>query len=103
LKRIESEAFSACLIFIVIPSTIVFVASDAHDNLFQLSLSDPDSCPMFDQWRYLRKSGITVDFQRILRFTSGLRYFKDFVFDLSGFEEGSVIGGNDQVFSQIYR
>jgi serine/threonine protein kinase len=87
----------------VIPSTVVFVAYDAHDNLFQLSLSDPGSCPMFDRCRHLRKSGITVNFQRILRLTSGLAYFNDFVFDLSGFEEGSVIGGNDRVSSQIYQ
>jgi hypothetical protein len=39
--------------------------------------------------------------QRILRFTSGLPLFKDFVFDLSGFGEKSVIGRNDRVSSQI--
>jgi hypothetical protein len=50
LKRIESGAFSNCHLSIVIPSTVVFIAYDAHDNLFQLSLSYPDSCPMFDRW-----------------------------------------------------
>jgi hypothetical protein len=39
----------------------------------------------------------------MLRFTSDLPYLKDFVFDLSGFEEGSVIGGNDRVSSHIYQ
>jgi hypothetical protein len=48
----------------------MFVAYDADPYLSQLSLSDPDSCPMFGRWRRLRKSGITVDFQRILRFDS---------------------------------
>jgi hypothetical protein len=103
LKRIESGVFSTCHIFIVIPSTIVFVAYDAHNNLFQLSLSDSDSCPMFDRWRRLRKSGIAVDFQRILRFTSDLPQFKDLVLDLSGFEQGSVIRRSVRVSNQICR
>jgi hypothetical protein len=60
LKRIESQAFSACHPSIVIPSTVLFVASDAAPDLSQLSLSDPDSCPTFDRWRRLRKLGITV-------------------------------------------
>jgi hypothetical protein len=60
LKRIESRAFSACHSSIVLPSTGVFVASDAASDLSQLSLSGPDSCPMFDRWQRLRKSGITV-------------------------------------------
>jgi hypothetical protein len=94
LKRIESRAFYGCRLSLVIPSTVVFVAYDAHPNVSQLSLSDPDSCPMFDRWQRLRKSGITVDFQRILEFASYLPYFKDFVLDPSGFEEGSVISRN---------
>jgi hypothetical protein len=86
----------------VIPSTVVFVAYDADPGVLQLSLSDPDSCPMFDRWRCLRKSGITVDFQRILGFASYLSCFKDFVLDPSGFEEKSVIGRNIGVSTQIY-
>jgi hypothetical protein len=81
----------------VIPSTVVAVAYDSYDNFFQLSLSDPDSCPVFDRWRRLRKSGITVDFQRILWFASCLPCFKDFVLDQSGFEEKAVIGRNKGV------
>jgi hypothetical protein len=87
----------------MIPSTVVFVASDAYDIFFQHSLSNPDSCMLFDRWRRMRESGIIVHFQRILRVTSGLPYFKDFVFNLSGFEEVSVIGRNDEVSSQMYR
>jgi hypothetical protein len=102
LRRIESQACYGCHFSIVLPSTVVFVAYDAHPDLSQLSLSDPDSYPMFDRWRRLRKSGITVDFQRILRFASGLPRLKDFVFDMSGFEERSVIGQNDRVSSQVY-
>jgi hypothetical protein len=55
---------------------------------------------------HLRKSGITVDFQRILGFASYLPCFKDFVLDPSGFEEGfeegSAIGRNKGVSTQIY-
>jgi serine/threonine protein kinase len=87
----------------MIPSTVVFVACDAHPNLSQLSLSDPDSCPIFDRWRHLRTLGIAVDFQRIRKFASSLPHFKDFVLDLSEFEERSVIGRNDRVSSQIYQ
>jgi hypothetical protein len=87
----------------VIPSTVAFVAYDAYPDLSQLSLSDPDSCPMFDRWRRLRQSGITVDFQRILGFASSLPSFKDFVLDPSGFEEKAVIGRNKGVSTQIYR
>jgi hypothetical protein len=103
LKRIKSQACCGCQLSIVTPSTVVFVAYDADPDLSQLSLPDPDSCSMFNRWRRLRKSGITADFQRIPRFPSGLAYFKDFVFDTSRFEEGSVIGRNDRVSSQIYR
>jgi hypothetical protein len=63
LKRIESRALFDCPLSIVIPSTVVFVAYDADPDLFHLSLSDPDSCPMFDRWWCLRTLGIAVDFQ----------------------------------------
>jgi hypothetical protein len=81
----------------------MFVAYDAHPDFFRLSLSDLDSCPMFDRWRRLRRLGIAVEFQRIRRFASGLSHLKDFVLDLSEFEKRSVIGRNDRVSSQIYR
>jgi hypothetical protein len=80
----------------------VFIAYDAHPDLPQRSLSDPDSCPMSDRWRRLRKSGVTVDFQRILRSESYLPCFKDFVLGLSGFEERSVIGRNQGDSIKIY-
>jgi hypothetical protein len=58
---------------------------------------------MFDWWRRLRKSGIIVDFQRILVFVSYLPCFKDFVPDPSGLQEKSVIGRNKGVSTQIYQ
>jgi hypothetical protein len=87
LKCIESRAFRDCCFSIVIPSTVAFVAYDAHPGLSQLSLSNPDSCPMFDRWRRLMTSRIAVDFQQILRFASGLFHLNDFALDMSGFEE----------------
>jgi hypothetical protein len=95
LKRMESQAGCGCHLSIVIPSAVVFVADDADPSVFQLSLSGTDSCPMFDRWRRLMKSGVTVDFQRILRLAYGLPRLKDFVLDMSGFEERSVIGENN--------
>jgi hypothetical protein len=87
----------------MIPSTVVFVPSDADPDLSRVSFSDPDSCPMFDWERRLRKSGITVDFRRILGFASYLLHFRDFVLDLSRFKEGSVIGRNKGISTQIYQ
>jgi hypothetical protein len=72
LKRIESQAFRFSPLCRVIFSTILFVAHDAHQDLSQLTLSNPDFSPAFDRWRRLRLSGVAVDFQRILRAASGL-------------------------------
>jgi hypothetical protein len=102
LKSVESRSFSYCQLSIVIPSTIVLAASDDCPGVFQLSLSDPDSGPMFDRWRHLMKSRIAVDFQSILGFASGLPHFQDSVLDLSGFEGRSRIGRNNRVSSQTY-
>jgi hypothetical protein len=96
LIRIEPGAFSGCDIRAVIPSTALFVAHNTRPNPFQLSLSDPESCPMFDRWQRLRESGITVDFRR-------LPSFKNSVLDLSGFEEQSIVGRSDRISTQIYQ
>jgi hypothetical protein len=87
----------------VIPPTVLFVTHDAVPDIIQLSFSDPAFTLMFDRWRRLRKSGIIVDFQRILRFPSGPFHFKDYLLDLSAYEEGEVIRQNPRVLSQIYR
>jgi serine/threonine protein kinase len=103
LKRIESHALPALIRAVVIPSTVLFVAGDAHEHPLSLSLSDPDSCPEFDSWRRLEKSRIKVDFRRILTSRSGFRHFERPVLDLSAFEEGSVIRRSDHVSTRIYR
>jgi hypothetical protein len=61
-SALSLEPVGAVNISIVLPSTVVFVASDAQLDLFQLSLYDPDPCPMFNRWQRLGKSEITVDF-----------------------------------------
>jgi hypothetical protein len=66
LIRIESEAFyQSSLRSISIPSTILFIASNAVHMGLQLKLIDGDSCPEFDRWLQLRRSRIAVDFRRI--------------------------------------
>jgi hypothetical protein len=87
----------------VIASAVLCIAHNSDPYTDQLALSDPDSCPMFDRWRRLRNSGISVDCSGILRSASVLPHFKDSVLDLSGFETISVIGPSDRVLSQLYQ
>jgi hypothetical protein len=88
LKRIESKTFPPDFGQITIPSAVLFVAHDAIGNPSRLSLCAEDSCAEFGRWRGLRQSGIAVDFRRIVRGGAWGRHR----LDLTGFEEGSVIG-----------
>jgi hypothetical protein len=88
LKRIDSLAFVGCAVRLLLPSTLVFLAHDAHPDPTHLSLSDADSCPAFDRWRRLRANGVAVDFRRIV--SAGP--LKPCPLDLTEYEEGSVIG-----------
>jgi hypothetical protein len=72
LKRIEAAALDRLNHRLVLPSTVLFIASDAVHDLFQISLADGDSCPEFGQWQRLRASDAVVDFRRIRRIGSGL-------------------------------
>jgi uncharacterized Fe-S cluster-containing radical SAM superfamily protein len=65
LKRIESRAFDGLRFRIRIPSTVLFVASDAIPDFVNLVLAQGESCPEFDQWRRLRMTGITGNFELI--------------------------------------
>jgi hypothetical protein len=103
LMRVESEVFSPSAIRALIPPAVLFVAHDADPDLFELFFSHPNFSLMLNGQGRLRKSGITVDFQRILRFLSSPFHFKDYLLDLSAYEEGEVIRQNPRVFSQIYR
>jgi hypothetical protein len=94
LTRIESRAFPRFGGRITISSTVQFIAHDASPDPSQLSLCDEDSCAEFCRWRRLRQSGIVVDFRRIVRGGAGACP----PLDLTGFEEGSVIGEASRLY-----
>jgi hypothetical protein len=103
LTRIESEVFhESSLQSILIPSTILFIASDAVDIASQIRLIDGNSCPEFDRWLELKRSSIAIDFRRIQRVGFDVRFLGDYIVNLSGFEERSIICESDEVANQIY-
>jgi hypothetical protein len=88
---------------VIVPSTIRFVAFDAVPTHFQMCIAHCDSCVAFDRWEQLRKSGIAVDFRRILRIDSDFGCEKDYLIDLSVFEERSGLDENGVISSEMYR
>jgi hypothetical protein len=102
LKRIESRALFILDCEIVIPSTILFIASDSSFNPSQMRLIDPDFCPEFDQWQQIRAQGMIRDFRRIQRVGSGLPDLAFFLVDLSLFEESSMLNENVGVSIRKY-
>jgi hypothetical protein len=103
LARIESKAFyKSSLQSILIPSTILFIASDSVNFASQIRLIDGDCCPEFDRWVELKRSGIAIDFRRIRRVDLDLRCLGDYIVSLSGFEERSMICDSDEVSNEIY-
>jgi serine/threonine protein kinase len=103
LSRVESRAFANSDVRVLLPSTLVFLAHDAHSDLSRLSLSDPDFCSVFDRWRRVRESGAAVDFRPILRQRPDHPCFKKSVFDIAELEEESVLLEADQSSSRLYR
>jgi hypothetical protein len=103
LARVESRAFADPDVPVLLPSTLVFLANDAHSDLFQLSLSDPDFCSVFDRWRRVRRSGVAVDFRPILKPRPNHLCFKDSVFDITELEEESVLLEAGRSSSRLYR
>jgi hypothetical protein len=103
LTRIESEAFhKSSLQSILIPPTILFIASDAVDIPSQIRVIEGDSCPEFDRWLYLNRSGVRHDFRRIERLGFGLRCLKDYFVNLSVFVKRSMICECQKVPKEIY-
>jgi hypothetical protein len=103
LTRIESEAFShSSLQSILIPSTILFIASDAVDIASQIRLIDGDSCPEFDRWLQLKRSGIALDFRRIHRMGFDVPCLGEYIVNFSVFEERSLICESDEIRNEIY-
>jgi hypothetical protein len=103
LTRIESEVFSkSSLQSILIPSSILFIASDAVDIDSQIRLIDGDSCPEFCRWLQLRRSGIALDFRRIKRVGFDVRCLEDYIINLSVLAKRSIICESNQVRNEIY-
>jgi hypothetical protein len=102
LARIESYTFyGSSLESILIPPTILFIASDAVDLASQIKLSDGNSCPEFDRWLQLKQSGISIDFRRLQKVGFDLPRFGDYIVNLSAFEKRLIICESDEVGNQI--
>jgi serine/threonine protein kinase len=86
----------------LIPSTILFIASDAVDIDSQIGLIDENCCPEFSQWLELKRSGISIDFRRIERVGFDIRCLEDYIVNLSGFENSSLFCESDEVRNEIY-
>jgi hypothetical protein len=72
----------------VIPHTIRFIAAYPASPS-RILFDDKDASIDLDRWKQLRKSGIVVDFQRVLRYGSGLPDLTNFLIDLSAFNKVS--------------
>jgi hypothetical protein len=90
LTRIEAAALDGLYLRVVVSSTVLFIVSDTALNPFQISFSDQDFRPEFDQWRRLRASGVIVDLRRIRIIGSGFR-LAEYQFDFSEFSEESAL------------
>jgi serine/threonine protein kinase len=86
----------------LIPSTILCIASDAFYIASEIRLIDGNSCPEFDRWLELRRSGIEIDFQRIHRLGLDIPCLEDYIVNLSIFEERSIICESDEIRNEIY-
>jgi hypothetical protein len=80
----------------------MFIAYDAIKIGSQICLVDSDYCPEFDRWLKLKKPGLRVHFRRIQRVGSGFWCLRDYVVNLSSFEEGSMMDNSDEIEKEIY-
>jgi hypothetical protein len=65
----------------------LFIGSDLGVNPHRLFFSEGDCCEELDGWLRVRKSGIVVDFQRILMFVSGHFDLRSYPLDDSVIED----------------
>jgi serine/threonine protein kinase len=103
LKRIEAHVFEGCYFPIIVPSIILFIASNASRESFEISLVRENSCPEYARWQQLRCFGIQVDFRRIRRFDLHFPPLSDCLFNLFGFCEGSGLRVNDGILTRKYQ
>jgi serine/threonine protein kinase len=85
----------------LIPPTILFVASDAVDRVSQIKLIDEYCCPELDRWLNLKKLNIAIDFRRIHRVGFDIPYLRDYIVNVSVFEESSMICDTNEVRNEI--
>jgi serine/threonine protein kinase len=85
----------------LVPSTILFIASDADSFDSQIRLADDNSCREFDRWLELKRSGIAIDFRRIQRMGFDVPCFGDYIVNLSAFEKRSIICDSDEIPNEI--
>jgi serine/threonine protein kinase len=85
----------------LIPSAILFIASDAIDIVSQIRLIGGGSCPEFNRWLQLKQSGIAIDFRRIRRMGFDIPCLRDYIVNVSVFKEISIICDSDDVPTQI--
>jgi hypothetical protein len=103
LTRIESGAFyDSSLQSILIPSSILFIASDAIDIASQIKLIGWYPYPEFEGWLELKQSGIAIDFRRVERVGLDIPWSGDYIVNLSVVEERSIILDSDDVPNEIY-
>jgi hypothetical protein len=86
----------------MIPSRILFIASDAVVSASQIRLLEGGSCPEFDRWLRLNRPGVGIDFRRILRVGFDVRCFGDYIVNGTVFEEISMICDSGEVPNEIY-
>jgi serine/threonine protein kinase len=103
LTRIESSAFyKSSAKSIVIPSTILFIACNAIEISEKMFVVEGDGCREFNRWLRLKRSDVAVDFRQIQRVGFGLRCLRDYIVNLSEFEERSIIVESDEVRNERY-
>jgi hypothetical protein len=102
LKRIETDVFKELSSSIIVPSTVLFIASNFAGDPWGMSIAGLESSPEYDRWQELQKSGIEIDFRRICRFNSGLPSLSDCLIDFSGLIERSQLNANDLISTQLY-
>jgi hypothetical protein len=76
----------------LIPSAILFIASNAVDVALQIGLGDENSCPEFDRWQQMKGSDIDIDFRRIQRIGFEVPSLEDYIINVSTFEDGLFSG-----------
>jgi hypothetical protein len=106
LKRLDEGALQELSLQVAIPlpipSTVVFIASEAIDDPFQISLTNSGFCPEFERWQFVNSLSLVLDFRRIRRFGSGLPSISECLFDLSGFREGLELSEQDGISTRLY-